>query len=461
MNKILLLIVMLISGFTADANIVLPAVISDNMVLQRNATAAIWGWAQPNEEITITTGWDNAVYKVKSNAEANWSTQIKTPNAGGPFAITLKGYNEITLKNILIGEVWLCSGQSNMEMSADWKIDNGDHEIANATNPNLRLFSVPKRSALYPQQDLQAQWTLCTPETMRYFSAVGYFFGQRISAGLNNIPIGLIQSAWGGTPAEIWMPEDAVSSNPIVREAASKLSPIDWGPTLPGRAYNAMIHPLVPFTIAGALWYQGESNTGSDVYDQTLTTLIQSWRNAWKSDFPFYIVQIAPYNYENNPHGGAVIRDAQRKVAQTVPNTGVVVIGDVSPLDDIHPKDKKTVGLRLANLALAKHYKVTDAVVNGPLIKKATWEKGSVTLSFDNANGLYFTNKKSQLFELAGQDGKFYVATVTLSGNTIKVHSKDVKTPLWARYAFKSNDVPDLFNSDKLPASTFLVSVEP
>lgn len=450
---------MLLACFQLNAQVSLPAVISDNMVLQRNSKAAIWGWAQPHEEVTVQPSWDNAVYKIKTGSEANWSLQIQTPGAGGPYSITIKGYNEIVLKNILIGEVWLCSGQSNMEMSADWKIDDGNQEIANATNPNLRLFSIPKRSDEFPQSDVKAQWTLCTPETMRAFSSVGYFFGQKLSKDLNGIPVGLIQSAWGGSPAEVWIPETAVHSNPVVREAAAMITASEWCPTLPGRTFNAMIHPVVPFEMAGVLWYQGESNTGSKVYDQTLTTLINSWRALWKKEFPFYIVQIAPFNYENNPFGAGVVRDAQRKVSQAISNSGLVVTSDISAIDELHPKNKKSVGYRLANLALANHYRVYKGEVNGPMFRNAEINDDHVVIAFDAAEGLTFRSKKSRLFELAGADSVFYPADARLAGNRILLKSAKVKNPRFVRYAFRSNDNSDLFNSANLPASTFFAII--
>ena len=440
----------------AFANITLPNVLSDNMVLQRNSEVTIWGWANPQEEVVIAPSWNNQTYKIKASNQAKWEINIPTPKEGGPFFISIKGYNEIVLKNILIGEVWICSGQSNMEMNASWGIENGDEAVKNATNPNIRFFTVPKLTATTPQNNLFGTWTECTPETMKYFSAVGYFFAKRLQEDLKNVPIGLISSNWGGTPAEIWMPEEVIQNDAVLLEAAKTRKEESYGPNQPGRAFNAMIYPLINFKIAGVIWYQGESNVGSPVYDKTFSALITSWRKLWKSDFPFYYVQIAPYNYGENHFGGAFIRDAQRKVLQQVPNTGMAMTSDISPIDDIHPKDKKSVGTRLANLALANTYKTNTELVNGPLYTGIKIEKNKVVVSFDFAEGLHFSNIKSNQFEMAGVDGIFYEATAAIKNNTVVLQSDKVKNPVKVRYAWKNNAQSQLFNKANLPASSFI-----
>ena len=393
-NKIVLLVLAVFVSTITSANITLPSFFSDNMVLQRNSEVAIWGTAGPNEEIVIKPSWGKDEYKVKTDRYANWKILIKTVEAGGPYTISLKGYNEIVLNNIMLGEVWICAGQSNMEMSANWGIDNGEEAIKSADYPNIRLFTVPKTTALTPQNNLSGNWSVCNPETMKNFSAVGYFFAKRLQEDLKGVPIGLISSNWGGTPAEIWTPEKVITSDAILCEAAGKLTSFEWGPSEPGRAFNAMISPLVDFKIAGVLWYQGESNVGSAVYDKTFGSLITSWRRLWNYDFPFYFVQIAPYNYENDQYNGAVIRNAQRKTLQQIANTGMVVTSDISPTNDIHPKDKKSVGIRLANLALANTYKTYKGFVNGPLYRQIKTDGNKLIVSFDYAEGLYFKNKK-------------------------------------------------------------------
>ncbi len=440
---------------SVKANITLPNIFGDNMVLQRNSEVKIWGWANPKEEIKLVSGWNNQEYKTVANNQAKWELTIKTPEAGGPYTISIKGYNEVVLKNILIGEVWVCSGQSNMEMSASWGIENGDEEVKNAANSNIRFFTVSKSTALTPQNNVLGNWVESTPETMKYFSAVGYFFAKRLREDLKNVPIGLISSNWGGTPAEIWMPEEVVQNDPVLLENAKKLNEQEYGPHQPGRAYNAMIAPIKGFKIAGTIWYQGESNVGSLVYDKTLSALIVSWRKAWNDEFPFYFVQIAPYKNGTNNFSNVTVRNSQRKILKEVPKTGMVLTSDISDTIDIHPKNKKSVGIRLADLALAETYKTNHNLVNGPLFKEIKTNKNKVTVSFDYADGLYFKNKISNQFEVAGTDGIFYPAEASIKNNEVILTSKKVFNPVKVRFAWGNTIQPDLFNKANLPASCF------
>ncbi|PWB23732.1 sialate O-acetylesterase [Flavobacterium sp. HTF] len=458
-NNIFKFVFFLLISNTMIANVSLPNIFSDNMVLQRNSEVKIWGWANPKEEIKLVSGWNNQEYKTVADNQAKWELVIKTQEAGGPFTISIKGYNEVVLKNILIGEVWLCSGQSNMEMSASWGIENGEEEMKNATNPNIRFFTVPKLTATTPQNNLLGNWTESTPETMKYFSAIGYFFAKRLREDLKNVPIGLISSNWGGTPAEIWMPEDVVNSDSLLLENAKKLNEQEYGPRQPGRAYNAMIHPIVGFKIAGTLWYQGESNVGSLVYDKTLRALITSWRKEWKDDFPFYYVQIAPYKTGSNNFSNVTVRNSQRKILNEVIKTGMVLTSDISDTIDIHPKNKKSVGIRLANLALAETYPeasgLNSDLVNGPLYRDFKIEKNKVVVSFDYADGLHFANKVSNQFEVAGADGAFYPAEASIKNNEVILTSKKVANPAKVRFAWGNTIQSDLFNKVNLPASCF------
>ncbi|ULC60898.1 sialate O-acetylesterase [Flaviramulus sp. BrNp1-15] len=451
--KFLYTLLFLLLVNSSFANVVLPSVFADHMVLQQNDDVKIWGWANPNEDITIQPSWSNEVYKTKTNNQANWELTIKTPSYGGPYTITIKGYNEIILKDILIGEVWLCSGQSNMEMSASWGIKNMN-EIEKANNPNIRFFNVPKVSAKSPQINVNANWLVSTPETMKNSSAVAYFFAKRLQEKYENIPVGLIVSAWGGTPAEIWMPEHIITKDSILNVAANKLKPVEWGPTEPARAFNAMINPLLGYNVTGALWYQGEANVGAKHYEKTLSALISSWRLLWNHNFPFYYVQIAPFEYGEDHFGAAEIRNAQRKVLDISENTGMVVIDDVSTTDDIHPKDKKTVGIRLANLALKNHYKNFEGTISGPLFKNVSFEKRKAIVFFDNSEGLYMKDNYS-LFEISGDDKIFYNAKIKLKDDYIILSSKEVKQPKYVRFAWKNTAQSNVFNEANLPASTF------
>ncbi|HEX8014036.1 MAG TPA: sialate O-acetylesterase [Flavobacterium sp.] len=454
-NNIFKFVFSLISG-TMMANVSLPNIFGDNMVLQRNSEVKIWGWGNPKEEIKLVSSWNNQEYKVTTNNQAQWELKIKTPEAGGPYTISIKGYNEVVLKNILIGEVWVCSGQSNMEMSVSWGIENGEEEAKNATNPNIRFFTVPKLTATTPQNNLLGNWTESTPETMKYFSAVGYFFAKRLREDLKNVPIGLISSNWGGTPAEIWMPEEVVQNDAVLLENAKKLNEQEYGPRQPGRAFNAMIYPFAGFKIAGALWYQGESNVGSEVYDKTLSALITSWRQLWKDEFPFYYVQIAPFKTGSNNFSNVTLRNSQRKLLKEINTTGMVVISDVSDTVDIHPKDKKSVGIRLANLALANTYKTNSNLVNGPLFKEIKIDKNKAIVSFDYADGLHFKDKVTKQFEIAGADGNFYPAEASIKNNQVIVTSKKVPNPAKVRFAWGNTIQSDLFNKANLPASCFI-----
>jgi len=449
-------LLLLITGIClpATANVSLPAVFSDHMVLQQNAEVTIWGWANPSEEVTVTGSWDKNAVKTKANNLAQWQVKIKTPALGGPHTLTVQGYNTIEIQDVLMGEVWLCSGQSNMEWTTRAGVDNVQPEIAKANYPSIRFFTVPRRSADGAQLDVDAKWVVCTPETMPDFSAIGYFFGQKIHENLK-APVGLINSSWGGTPAEIWVNAKMITENKALAEAAIKLKEEPYGPNKPGKAFNAMIAPLIPFKIAGALWYQGESNTSNPQnYEQLLPALIQNWRSEWGYAFPFYFVQIAPYSYGENQNG-VLLRDAQRKTL-SVPNTGMVVISDVGNIKDIHPRNKIPVGQRLANLALNKTYGKKELVPSGPLYRSMEVKGNKIKLFFDYAEpGLIAKGKELTHFEIAGSDQKFVKATAKIDGKTVVVSAKEVKNPVAVRFAWDDIAEPNLFNKAGLPASSF------
>lgn len=437
------------------ANVTLPAIFSDHMVLQQNAEIAIWGWAKPLEEVSISGSWDDKTLKIKANNKGTWQVKLQTPVAGGPYTVLVQGNNKIMINDVLIGEVWLCSGQSNMEWTANSGIDNAAQEVAKANQPTIRFFTVSNRSAETPQLDLDGHWEVCTPETMPNFSAVGYFFGKKLQENLN-IPVGLINSSWGGTPAEAWMNATALAQNKLLAEAATKLPDVPWGPEEPGSIYNAMLAPLTPYRIRGALWYQGEANTiNGNSYDVLLTAMIQSWRKEWGYEFSFYYVQIAPYKY-GRPQEGAVVRDAQRRALATIPNAGMVVVSDIGDTKDIHPKNKVDVGIRLANLALSKTYTKTGLPVSGPLYRDMIIEKDKIRITFDYAdNGLVIKGKEITHFEIAGEDQQFVNAQAKIEGNTIVVQAKNVKNPIAVRFAWDNTAEPNLFNKEGLPASCF------
>ncbi len=338
-----------------------------------------------------------------------------------------------------------------MEAAGDGKL-----AVAQANDPSIRLFHVNKSAASFRQVHGGGTWKVCTPESVKYFSAVAYFFAKKLQQNLN-VPIGLINASWGGTPAETWVPEDRIAADAALQAAAEKQGDNrPWCPSKPGVVFNAMINPIVPFRIAGTLWYQGESNTSEpDTYKQLMETLVTSWRKEFLNDFPFYYVQIAPYT-DYGVDGGVRIREQQIKMLE-IPKTGVVVISDlVDNVKDIHPQFKKPVGERLANLALSDTYGKTGIVYKSPLYKSMKVEKGKIRITFDNApNGLISKGGEPTEFQIAGEDKKFYPAKAKIEGNTVVVSAKEVKNPVAVRFAWSNASIPNLFSKEGLPVPSF------
>jgi len=435
-------------------NITLPSLVSSDMVLQQNSEIRLWGWGDPQEKVEIFTSWNGEVINTVTDSHANWSIQVKTPEAGGPYQIKISGYNQILLNNVMIGEVWICSGQSNMQWPLSGGVNRGEEEIASADLPDIRLFQVVRKSAEVEQIDLQGKWEVCRPETVRDFSAVGYYFAKQLQQNLK-VPVGIINSSWGGTPAEAWIPAKYFISSDSLREASEKLEPQPWGPQKPAWVYNTMIHPLGNIRIAGVIWYQGEANVvNANYYDHVFSQLIASWRDVWEHEFPFYYVQIAPFAY-GKPEEGVLVRDAQRRVLKRVENTGMAVISDLADLEDIHPREKLDVGYRLARLALNKHYKTLDELVESPELSGIEIEKNKVHVLFEHSEGLYFKPNSESLFELAGADGVFFPAQAKIRDERVLLVSKKVKAPVYVRFAWGNTRVSNLFNSADLPASSF------
>jgi len=456
--KKLFLSVLILFAFTTNmfGKIILPSVFTDNMVLQQNSNVAIWGWSDPGETVKIVAGWNEKdTIKVKANNSSKWTTTIKTIGAGGPYSIRILGSSRVELKNVMLGEVWICSGQSNMEWSVNAKIINGEEEAAKANHPNIRIFHVQKIGAEFPQQTCNATWTVCSPETMRATSAVGYFFARELQQKLN-VPVGIIVSAWGGTPAEVWIEKSRIEKNPTLN-AHKYNEKFDWWPGESGALYNSMIAPVIPYGIAGAIWYQGESNCGNyQIYSKLMKTLIENWRADFKKDFPFYQVQIAPYTY-GEKGTSEYLREQQELVTKIVPNTGMVVVSDlVDNVKDIHPRNKLDVGKRLANYALPETYKQNVGAYKSPSFESMVVEKDKVRLTFSNAaTGLKSTGKTPVEFMIAGDDQKFVEATAKIDGNTVILSSKLVKTPVAARFCFDDTSLPDVFSTEGLPLAPF------
>jgi sialate O-acetylesterase len=492
-------------GPAAYADIRLPSIIGDNMVLQGGDMVPIWGWADPNEEISVSLSWRDAGWTLQTPPDGKWMFKTRPPEVGGPYEITLKGKNTVAIRNILVGEVWVCSGQSNME----WPVRrsaNADQEMAAATYPKIRLFTVQRKVAQTPQEDCTGKWVECSPGTVGNFSGVGYFFGRELHKELN-VPIGLIHTSWGGTPAEAWTSPDTLEQDyvfePIVKrykdalavypearkEYEEKLA--QWrkdtekaraesaripprpaapfgpdNPNSPAGLYNGMVAPLIPYAICGVIWYQGESNAGRAYqYRDLFPAMIKSWWNSWpQGGFPFLFVQLANWRQvtpEPGPSDWAELREAQL-MTLALPDTGMAVTIDIGDANDIHPKNKQDVGKRLALWALAKTYD-RDVVCSGPLYTGMEKKGNGIILHFDHVGGGLVARDREPLkgFAVAGADQVFVWADARIEGDTVVVSSEKVAEPVAVRYAWGDNPVCNLYNKAGLPASPFRTDTWP
>lgn len=449
------------------AEVKLPAIFSDNMVLQQKSKVAIWGWAKPNSRVRITDSWSKNSVETTVGNDGKWKTFLETPGYGGPHRLTVSDGKAVTLKNVMIGEVWLCTGQSNMEMPMKGFLGqpvlNSNMDILKSKNSNIRLVVIPRSSKTVPQDDFKGGWTEANPETVSNFSATGYYFGRLLNQMLD-IPVGLIDVSYGGSCIQAWM-----SKNTSVPFEDKKVpNPGDSIP-VPNRTptvlFNGMLNPVIGYTIKGCIWYQGETNyEESDLYQTLFPTMVKEWRMLWgEGNFPFYFTQIAPFDYsvfkKNNPekNNSAYIRDAQRLCQATIPNSGMAVLMDIGEKDCIHPRHKQVTGERLAMWALGDTYGIKGFEYKSPEYKAMTVKNGEVTVSFDNAeNGLTtFTGDSITQFEIAGKDRIFYPATVKLRRKSVILSSSKVPEPVAVRYAFKDYLIGQLFGTNGLPVSSF------
>jgi sialate O-acetylesterase len=455
MRKFLVGIILFTVAFHAFADIGLPSLVGDNMVLQQNARVKIWGWSGAAEKITVIPSWSNNPDTTTADRNGKWALYIQTPKAGGPFIIAIIGSwgQRVVLQNILIGEVWICSGQSNMDASYNYiGIKEVGKDAIDGNNPNIRFCKIWKTTAEYPQDNCMAKWDFCDSNTIKEMSAVAYYFVRKLNKDLK-VPIGIIQSAWGGTGIETWMPEDVVKNDPLFMKSVGMRELLPWWPILPGSTYNAMIAPVTNFTIAGAIWYQGETNASyPSAYRRQLSTMISEWRKDWGIEFPFYYVQIAPWNkYEKD--SAAFLRESQVQCL-SINKVGMVVVSDlVDDVTDIHPQNKHDVGYRLANLALAKTYGMVNIAWRCPIYQKMEVEKNKVVVYFDA--DLMATGKKVNELFIAGEDKVFFPADAAIEGNKLIVQAKKVKAPVSVRYSFSNEGIGDLFSTEKLPVSPF------
>ncbi len=454
-KHIVFLILICFTSLSVSGNVRLPNIIGSHMVLQQKSNVKLWGWASPGEKISIKTSWDGITYQTQATNDAKWLTEIKTPEAGGSYSISVKGNNTIELEDVLIGEVWVCGGQSNMEWSGTQKLPQSIDEAPNARNNKIRLFYVSKSTSMFPQENLDGKWVVCSPEEMYKFSAIGYFFGKNLNEKMN-APIGLINSNWGGTPAETWTPAFVVNNNMTIKKGAEELKSQPGWPHQTAMAYNAMIYPLTNYAIAGAIWYQGESNVRTYyAYEKLFTGMIDAWRLQWNKNFPFYFVQIAPFTY-GFKNVGALLRETQTRSAGH-PNTGMVVITDLIPdTTNIHPILKKEVAKRLSDMALNKTYGFKEISFDSPVYSNHVVEKDKIKIHFNNAaNGLIAKGDQISSLEIAADDKRFLPAQAKIEGNTIIVSNKNIKNPVAVRFAFNNTAIPNLFNKEGLPVNLF------
>jgi sialate O-acetylesterase len=497
---------LLASGF-AFADVELPAVISDHMVVQSGEPVTVWGWADAREPVTVRLGGQEVA--TKADGDGRWTVDLPEMRPGGPHELVVKGNNEITVSDVLVGEVWVCSGQSNM----NWRVrasNDADAEQAAAKHPGIRMFTVAPAARGEPQERCAGSWVVCSPETVGAFSAVGYYFGRELHGRLK-VPVGLLHTSWGGTPAEAWAPGDSIRKNRFLRplherwakslssfdgkkaaarhrrqlekwkkdaakaKAAGKRAPRrprapvdpDRSPHAPGRLWNGMVQPLLPYPVRGVIWYQGESNAGRAHQYRTLFPLmIECWREGWgRPDLPFGFVQLA--NFGARPRGQAVpsggdsmwaeLREAQVMTLREVENTGMAVTIDIGNVTDIHPRNKQDVGKRLAAWALGSTYG-KDVSVSGPLFRKRDATGKGLRLRFDHADDLRTTDGKDPAgFAVAAQDGKWIPAKATIVRGAVEVFHPKGRRVVHVRYAW--SDAPseplNLVNGAGLPASPF------
>jgi len=484
------------------ASVRLPALISDNMVLQEGTKDHIWGVADPSERVTVTI--DGTEATAVADASGKWAAEVGPLKAGGPFDMTIRGTNIVVVHDVMVGEVWICSGQSNMEFSVGpshngWEtgVQNYEHEIANAHYPLIRMFTVEKTVAGKPQEDVGGQWEVTSPVTVAHFSAVGYFFGLDLFRTLH-VPIGIIHSSWGGTPAESWTSLPTLQSDPDFKSILQKyqeqktkfLSDLkdfnsrfeNWkedsdkadakgatippppairndprtNPWRPAGLFNAMIMPLVLYRIKGAIWYQGESNGDRGrQYRKLFPDMIRDWRRAWnEGNFPFLFVQLANFQPLPNNFSFPLVREAQL-MALSLPKTGMAVTIDIGDATSIHPRNKQEVGRRLTLAARAIAYG-EHIVYSGPIYTSMDTEGNKIRLHFQHiGGGLHADGYALEGFEIAGADHQFVTASAKIQGDTVMVWNDNIAHPAAVRYAWRNNPICNLYNEAGLPTSPF------
>lgn len=461
----LLFQILLIAG--VHAQISLPSFFSNGMVLQQQTDAPFWGKATPNQEVSVVTSWNNQEYKTQVNQDGYWKVNLFTPAAGGPYSVVLKQNNEtLELRDVLIGEVWFCSGQSNMEMPMkgykNQPIEGSAMDILKSANPQIKLFTVKRNSSIDVKGDVTGEWSSATPATVKEFSATAWYYGQLLQEMLQ-VPVGLICSSWGGSWVESWMSEEMLQPFPDVKLPKQE-SDVKEKNRTPTTLYNAMVAPLEGYPIRGVIWYQGESNYARyQSYTELFKSMVEGWRTNWgQGEFPFYYCQIAPYDYAlvtaegDEVINSAYLREAQLKAEKEIPNSGMAVLMDAGTEKGIHPPNKRIAGERLAFHALSKTYGLDGVTADSPVYKEMTVEGDTAILSFDRAEmWLTAPDGELNLFEIAGADKKFYPAQAWINRSKVYLKSEEVKNPVAVRYAFENYVKGDLFGTEGLPVSSF------
>ena len=461
-------LILILCGFDSLAEVKLASLFTDNMVLQQKSQAPVWGWTTAGATVRVRTSWNGKSYSARADKSGKFLVRVSTPAAGGPYEITVSDGKAIKLKNVLIGEVWICGGQSNMEMPMKGfkgqPILGSNDAILKSKNSRIHLYTVPRWSTTELQKNSKTSaWKVAEPESVAGFSATGYYFGRLLNEMLD-VPVGLINVSFSGSFVEAWMSPQNLKQFPEVKipSVGDTIKAVSRTPTT---LFNGMLFPITGYAIKGAIYYQGESNyERPDRYLEMFPAMVKEWRSLWQQgDFPFYYVQIAPYNYAQLPpynYGGkfnsAYLRDAQRKSLTKIPNSAMAVVMDIGEENSIHPSNKEAGGKRLALLALANTYGLKGFGSASPLYKSMSVNGSVATISFENAsNGLTSFAKELNSFEIAGSNKVFYPAKATISGSSVSVSSPMVKEPVAVRYAFRDFVVGDLFNTEGLPASSF------
>lgn len=460
---------------TAMSKVSLPAVLANNMVLQQQCEVKLWGYAEAGKTVKVTCPWEKKPFLTKADNDGRFSLKVRTPQAGGPYDITFNDGEALTLSNILIGEVWFCAGQSNMEMPMrgfDRQPLRGANEIVSKAKQRtpIRMFIADSEDGRWirqfsktPQEDIRGHWLENTPENVSSCSATAYYFARYLEEVLE-VPIGIMVSTLGGARIEPFMSSEALTGFSQIKNIEKLQGEVTEHDTynVPTLLYNAKVAPLTCFPVRGFLWYQGESNRDNAFqYADLMAAMVEDWRNKWGSgeQMPFYFVEIAPYNYENpQGFGAALLREAQTKAMRQIPNSGIISTLDIGAPNFIHPVDKKTVGNRLALLALAKTYGRTGFGYASPIYKSMEVKDGKIYINAENAeHGLcpMWTSLKG--FEIAGEDRIFYPAYAEVETKTCRLAVSNVKVPkpVAVRYCFHNYAEASVFNIHGLPLLPF------